>query len=180
MNHNRVCWWNCCLLNSQPTLGFFVWWIDWDGFPAASYLQCTSQIMQWVIVDRFSCPQASQVEVPVGLASRTTPEDLWEVWHVVAGDWHKHFALLVGIEVSITIFLFPLYGFAPLLYFLPFAGHAFGIRGCSVVFLHSGRSSTNLYSSGGSYIPQTHFRDTGPVFYAARVSKFLSWSCNIQ
>lgn len=35
--------------------------------------------------------------------------------------------------------------------------------------------NTNLYSSGRSYVPQTHFRD--PVFYADRVSKCPSTFC---
>lgn len=145
------------------------------------------------MVDRFSFPLALPVEVCVDRARRTTPEDLWEVWHVVARDWHKPFALLVGIEVSI---LSSFWVVPPLLFLNICSGSGVARLSCHILAeawtnmnLDEVVLNTDFYSSGGAYIPQTHFRDSGPLLYATRVSKSLlycfamrhtmgGWNCN--
>lgn len=57
------------------------------------------------MVDRSFSLQASRV-VWIDPANHTTPEALWEVWHVVARHWLKPFAPLGGNEVLVLFFCF--------------------------------------------------------------------------
>lgn len=89
--------------------------------------------------------------------------------------------------------IYPLVGFSPLLHFPPLLlldiCSGSGVVGQSCHILAKAWAEMNLTevvvklnkcficSSGGSYIPQTHFRDSGPLLYAARVSNTICALC---